>query len=403
MTSSVGNETCYMSNEQVKFYGIYAWWLAGIGSLSISTMGIILNTITICILCGKSMRSSFFNRLLVCLAIVDSLFLATAVSDAIGMQLVNSSSSQYLYIIVHLLYPARGMLICSSIYMTVGLACERYNSISKPHIHRNVQNTDGTCHRLLLYIAPVILLSVIYSIPSFFDLEVTKIFSSCGGMKIANETLETKCVLELHIITPTKIRNNQDYILWYINISNFAVTVAIPFILLTYFNYKIYKGLQYRRMKRASINPNAISRNNRTINRRQVEKNNRRKEARQTFILFAIVALFVMCHSLRVVLNIDEFINLETYFEKQKQGCAGIRFWTILASPISTLLLQINSGSPFFIYCFYDNAFKEALKSKLTNTSVYVQNTSRAIPTTSHWPQSNMEIIPENVELDELH
>ena len=73
------NMRCEISENQVKFYEIYAWWIKGITSVCISTFGIIFNTIAIYVLCHKRMRGSFFNRLLVGLTIVDSLFLANGI------------------------------------------------------------------------------------------------------------------------------------------------------------------------------------------------------------------------------------------------------------------------------------------------------------------------------------
>ena len=174
-TTSNTNTTCTITNAQLHFYEVFSWWLGGVGSLCISTLGLILNTIAIYILCDKTMRASFFNRLLVCLIIVDNIFLSYAIADAIGMQLVTSStsssstSSYHPFVFVYLVYPARNIVMCISIYMTVGLACERYNSISNPILHRN---QESNCRRLFVYGTSVVTFSTIYCIPKFFELKV---------------------------------------------------------------------------------------------------------------------------------------------------------------------------------------------------------------------------------------
>ena len=144
--------------------------------MCIATLGIIFNTIAIYILCNKRMRSSFFKMLLVCLAIVDNLFLTEAIFDSLAMRLFESSSYNHKFIFVKLLYPARSILLCSSIYMTVGLACERYRFVSNPILHHTRENT---CRRLLLYITPVVTFSILYCIPKFFELKVIAITSNC--------------------------------------------------------------------------------------------------------------------------------------------------------------------------------------------------------------------------------
>ena len=215
-------------------------------------------------------------------------------------------------------------------------------------------------------------------------------------MTSINETIKPNCSTEF-IILPTEIRKNHDYILWYINISNLVVTGAIPAVLLTYLNYKIYKYLKTSRLQRASMVPRTISTS---------AEDRSRNEIRQTFVLFMIVILFVICHALRVILNIEFFTNLDNYYEQRKQGCAGDRFWAILALPISALLLYINSGTNFFIYCFCDNIFKEVLKSKLLKIRdfIYVQKTTRMVqvPRRSQRNLNTRKSAREDIELHTL-
>ena len=86
-------------------------------------------------------------------------------------------------------------------------------------------------------------------------------------------------------------------------------------------------------------------------------------EVKQRFVLFAIVAMFFICHALRITLNIAEMVDSDFKQEQWKKGCPGIGFWGMIALPISGLMLQINSSTDFFIYCIYDNLFKEVLYS----------------------------------------
>ena len=344
------NVNCSMTYSEVYFYEVFSWWIGGVGSTCVSTTGILLNTIAVYILCNKKMRSSLFNRLLVCLVIVDNIFLLYGVLDAIGLRLLASSLQSGIYnpfVFVYLVYPTRNIVMCISIYMTVGLAYERYNSISDPILYRN--RRTHKCKRLVIYIFSIITFSICYCLPKFFELRVEEICveEKSSTKTLHNETLDCSSFrLEWR---PTEIRENPIYILWYINISNLAVTCFIPFILLSYFNYKIYTSLKQRFLRRASM----IS---------QHESNNRQKEIKHTFVLFAIVVMFVVCHILRMILNIEELgKNLgKSYEERLEEECAN--FWAVIVMPISTILLQINSSSNFFIYCFFDDMYRELLK-----------------------------------------
>ena len=40
-----------------------------------------------------------------------------------------------------------------------------------------------------------------------------------------------------------------------------------------------------------------------------------------------------------------------------------LQYWTIIASPVSHLLLQIHSSINFVIYCYFNNSFRDKLIS----------------------------------------
>ena len=361
-----------ISISQFEFYVDFSWWMSEVGTILISTLGMIFNAMAIYILSDKRMCSSFFNRLLVCLAINDNLFLANAILVVVVEKLIESPSADHLFIFVNFLYPTRNMFMCCSIYMTVGLACERYNSSSNPFLHRTRQN-ESTCRRLLQYILPVITFSIAYNIPKFFDLKVVERAlevinsSNCSQNILSDNTSQSKCEEDVQKVEiyyePTNLRNNEAYILWYINVSNLIVTAVIPFLLLTYFNYKIYTALKERQKRKA----NMVSQPNTTNSRKEHSK----KENRQTFVLFAIVVLFVICHALRIILNIAEFLERYKIYQ---QGCVGKQFWTIVSIPIASCLLQLNSGTNFFVYCVLSDLFREVLKSKLVKMPFSSQN-----------------------------
>ena len=85
----------------------------------------------------------------------------------------------------------------------------------------------------------------------------------------------------------------------------------------------------------------------------------------QTMILFSVVVLFGLFHILRIVLNIEEFASLERRkrVKEQNDGCEWLQYWTIIASPISHILLQLNSSLNFIIYCYFNKSFRDVLIS----------------------------------------
>ena len=124
-----------ITDEQWIFYDTFSWYLEGLGSIIIGSMGIIFNLTTINVLLGSDLAASFFNWLLVCLAIFDNLFLLTGILEAFRTHL--GSTTLHKQILVIFLYPLRSVVMFCSIYLTVMLALERYHALAKPQVsHR---------------------------------------------------------------------------------------------------------------------------------------------------------------------------------------------------------------------------------------------------------------------------
>ena len=116
-------------------------------------------------------------------------------------------------------------------------------------------------------------------------------------------------------------------------------------------------------------------------------------------MLFAIVVLFILCHALSVILNVEEFVNLGKQKEGIAQGCTGEEFWTLIAIPVASLLIQVNSGTNFFIYCVLSDLFREVLRSKFYTQGSLDQNGESNQTKRLHFPT---KIVEDNIELKEL-
>ena len=73
---------------------------------------------------------------------------------------------------------------------------------------------------------------------------------------------------------------------------------------------------------------------------------------------------FVLSDMLRIILNIEEFITLDEYNSVKDKGCHWVTYWTILAAPISHIILSINSSINIFIYCYFNKTFREIIVTK---------------------------------------
>ena len=162
------------------------------------------------------------------------------------------------------------------------------------------------------------------------------------------------------------------YVMWYLNVSNKSITLVIPFVSLIYLNFNIFWSLKQHvsklRLRRENIEVYEV------LNDVDVEKERKiaKKEKnmiQQTLMLFAIVILFLVSHTPRTILNLEEWIYAEEYENARKKNCYWVQYWTLFLTPISHLLLQVNSMSSAFIYCIFNSLFREAMIVKCERSS----------------------------------
>ena len=351
--------------NQWEFYDNISWWLEGFASILIGSMGIIFNLTTINVLLGSDLAASFFNWLLVCLAVFDNLFLLTGILDAFRNHIGSSSLHNYVFVIF--LYPLRSIVMCCSIYMTMILALERYHALATPQASHRKSSLCRAQHtlknyfmthwsRVIKYVGPVVIFATIFYIPKFFELRLLK-------QEICSQNHTGQNCWYKYDVQLAELRKNDLYILWYLNVTNLLITAAIPLLALGFLNFKIFKELKRYVDRQPSV--------------RKLDAENgpgaaqgklQRKEKdmiQQTMVLFAIVILFLLFHILRIVLNIEEFVSLHEITNAKKDRCTWLQFWTLIAVPISHMLLQINSSINLFIYCFCNKSFSNVLKSKI--------------------------------------
>jgi len=63
------------------------------------------------------------------------------------------------------LYQFHNMVLCASTYITVVLALERYKAVWRPVEYRNSVLSGNPWRRVFMYIAPVVILSILFNVP----------------------------------------------------------------------------------------------------------------------------------------------------------------------------------------------------------------------------------------------
>ena len=200
------------------------FWAEGVASTVVAIFGFMGNLISIWVLSDDELRSSAFNRLLLALAIIDCMFImpGTIIYNA---KAFSWEADWYNRSFPVFLYPFTEIALCSSIYMTLAIAVERYIGLCRPF-----QRLSGSCSAKA-YITPVVIIAMLLNIPKFFESETTY-----------RENKETNTTTTS--IGVTNLRLHPDYITYYWMWTRLLTTGVIPFLLLALLNSKIYLAIR---------------------------------------------------------------------------------------------------------------------------------------------------------------
>jgi len=290
--------------------------LEGYCNITLSVFGIIANILAICVFSKKSFKSNF-NNLLISLAVCDLLFLVISISESVRRTFQDQEASNstlggqltqiHHLLLPHFLYPLHNILLSISIFMTVSISIERYLAIFHPLVYRN----RSYSWNLVCHILPVLIVSCLINIPKFLESKVEMVEGST-------------------YIVPTELRMHELYSFIYQNCTRLLLLGVVPLSLLIFLNIRVFTAINSRKSSS--------------------------KDRSYSVILLLIVAIFIICHVPRVVLNIYETIEME-----QISKC-GPPFWSFYFITFSNSLLPVlNATLNFFIYFFAGKKFRKAL------------------------------------------
>ena len=158
------------TEEDEMFLGIFAFWVEGVLQTIFAVLGIFGNIIASIIITRKDMRNSF-NLLLVSLACFDSSYLVGSILESVRKCFDQSLTSEvHIILFPYFLYPANQIAITGSIFMTVAIAWERYIAVHYPlDYNQAMNNSNAIRKRLMKYVGPVLLLSILFNLGKFFE------------------------------------------------------------------------------------------------------------------------------------------------------------------------------------------------------------------------------------------
>jgi len=276
--------------------------LSGYLLVIFGTIGLLGNILIIAVLCQPKMRKKVFYNLLLALAVFDSLFI---LSYGIGTAYVTFACHPHPS--VYLLYPIYYIFLLGSIYMTVAISLERYLGICHPH--------SQFSRRAIVYILPVVLISIAFSIPRFLKIKLS----------FVNGTLVAEYQPIGFIITSFE-EFLDSYGSWY----SVIILTILPLVALLFLNGSIVAAI-----KRS----------------KNFQGTQDKREGNSTKILFLIVIIFFILHIPRAIVNL-------IYFLFRYLNVPSFWLWII---PIARFALLLNSSVNFMIYSLVGSNFRAEL------------------------------------------
>ena len=121
-------------------------------------------------------------------------------------------------------------------------------SVAKPIEYHNAIQGTNPWRRVFHYIVPVIIISVVFNTPKYFEIEAYEdVKSQDGGTvngssitEIMDDVDDDNAQIVVSVkVKPTDLRMNDDYIFYYNNLAKLIITGVVPFAALCLFNFKV--------------------------------------------------------------------------------------------------------------------------------------------------------------------
>lgn len=340
--TSEGDKACVLAS---RFY-IQAI-LAGVLCIT----GIVTNGFSIAVLSRDRETSQISSLLLRSLAFADIFFLSSwLIAWTLPSAFNYSANTLYFHVAYHYLriysYPLLFVGQTAAIWTTVLIAASRFIAVSLPYHAPTFCTLRGTRFRL----AGVVVFSVAYNIPRFFELRI------------------------LSAVTPgqrpwnlTDFGASYAYRTVYFDICYYVFSFFLPLVLLTTFNLRLIAD--YRRINRKR---SAMLTSGRTPGREKHEQN-------ITLVMIIVIVVFVLCNTPARILQ----VVTSSY---SPQPCPSKLFFLL---EFSCILEVLNSNLNFFVYFIFRKQFRQILQRELCAAS-----SAHTTATLTQPPQQSMVAPP---------
>ena len=322
------------------------YFLENIATPSFCVVGLLGNIVAIIILRNPRMKSTF-HQSLIALAACDIMFLSLILVDFAEDILYPF----YTIIFPYFINPMKNILLCWETFLIMSITTERYLAVCHPLIYRSHRLSHVPYIHLLTYILPSIFLAIILNIPKFFETELV----------LRNTTDDENITRQVYDYAITPIRLNPDYVYYYTHLTRLFFTGIIPFFYLLFMNISILINIRKSRLTSTKMLvlytlPAAVQ--------NRVLKNRRQSSKKFCVTLGAIVILYLVCNTPRLLLNFfDHFSSSLELYDSCDCAVNPVELESFIL--VSHLFLTINSSVNFIIYFTVSKKFKKVVLAKV--------------------------------------
>ena len=158
----------------------------------------------------------------------------------------------------------------------------------------------------------------------------------------------------------SKLKRDPNYTFYYTHWTNLICTGLIPFLFLLFINCAMH--LSIKRSKRLSTQMLVLYTLPAMVREEFIRSTGRKDSRKHCATLAAIVVLFLVCNTPRLVVN---FLDYHSSVLVSGINCNDNVCWLELFVLVSHLFLVINSASNFLIYYSVSRRFKEVFLIKV--------------------------------------
>ncbi|TRY77004.1 hypothetical protein TCAL_02696 [Tigriopus californicus] len=421
--SSGGRLPCFeLHAEYNSFLDSSKYWLEGVGICVVGVFGLCGNVLTIIVL-RKSETNRPFNRLLMCLAIADSLLIFVSIGEtAIVGTFMTTHPTWYKLCYPYLVHPLKGIVQTATIFMIVAVSAERYKAVCHPLSHR---------HAPFKFVLMVIFTSIGLEFPRFFqfrlvnngthtDFWTTKLmedptyiqFSSYWDEMITTGAVPLAALIYFNLCMILKIRASNKFSHRFVGrrdspqidttlentqtviggqeyfegpsgteMMNIRDPNAMPsprffaqqrrsVMRRSFFGKTLSNSNERDRRPSVQGDPFDSVNNIRSLSVRKSRRTNahhfQKRREKSTMILVLIVLIFIACHCYRLALKVYEFVNPHNNTAEHFTACLNQQRYHIpmifyVLGHIHHLVLVLNSSTNFIIYCCVGKEFRTRL------------------------------------------